>query len=209
MSDQIWLNGRCFTLPSVAACQNWSGMHVALRIDIADPDARGIGAAAVPLHQLVDLLGAFGFALAQLEVHVGVVRMVVDRQDFLLQPSLVKRLGTFENDVHGPANLRRRQLVGGVAATRIYEMIKAGALDALGFDEIENVMQIHAIAARERQPQTNFLADRAAVAHPAHCPVERPLLAAENIVGLANAIQRDADVGGAEFLELLRCGFIQ
>ena len=70
-------------------------------------------------------------------------------------------------------------------------------------------MQIHAIAACEREAQTNLLVDGAAVAHPAHRPVECAFLAAEYIVGLANAIERNADVGGAEFLEFPRGGFIQ
>ena len=87
------------------------------------------------------------------------------------------------------------------AAAGGHEVIETNPLDFLLLDEVENLVDVLHIVAGEREAQAGFLIDVMAVPESAHGGIERAFLAAELVVDLADAIERDADVGDVRRLE--------
>src|ERR1041384_2955347 len=80
-------------------------------------------------------------------------------------------------------------------------MVEARALYAFGLDEIEDLMQVNTVAACKCEAQANLLTCGLTVADAAHRRIERAFLAAEQIICLSNAIERNANVGRADLLQ--------
>src|SRR5690606_3859555 len=95
----------------------------------------------------------------------------------------------------------RRKLVSRVPPPAVDEMIEAGPLDALLLDEVEDRIQVLAVASGEGHPQPDPLPHRAAVAEARHRLLEGPLVPSEHVVGLADPVQRDADVTHPEVVQ--------
>ncbi len=179
-------------------------MNITQPIDVGNADTGRIGTPTIPLHPLVHLVSIRRILLLEFQVEIRVVGMMINGQDFPGLPVDLESMGPFTDNIQRPADLRMAQFISGVAATRIDQVIKTGALDVFRLDEIKDIVQIHAVAPGQCQAQTHFLTSVMTVANSADGRIEGTLLAPKDVVGFANAVQRDPDIGDVELLDLPR-----
>ena len=115
-------------------------VYVALRVDIAETDARRVGAAAVPFEEAARLLRALGVRLAQAEIEVRAIHVVIHGENIDAEAAAMEVERVFQDDIHRPAGLRMAEVVTGHIATTsgIDEMVEAGALDSFLLNEAED-----------------------------------------------------------------------
>ena len=91
-----------------------------------------------------------------------------------------------------------------LAAAAVDEMVEADAVDVLGLDEIENLVELARIVLVDREAQADALADGHAVLDALHRLFVGAGGAAELVIDIAQAVERDADVADADVLDALR-----
>jgi hypothetical protein len=130
--------------------------------------------------------------------------VVVHGKDVFLKSALVHIFGALEDDVQRVTALFVGEIVALLAPPGIDQVIEAGAVDVLRFDEIEDAVEVLVIVAGQFKAQAYPLLYCLAVAETFHGLVEGAHLAAEFVVDLADAVEADAHVGEAEILDALR-----
>ena len=91
-----------------------------------------------------------------------------------------------------------------LAAAAVDEMIEADAVDVLGLDEVEDLVELARVMLVDRETQADALADGDAILDALHGLLVRALDAAELIVDVFEAVERDADIADADILDALR-----
>ena len=131
--------------------------------------------------------------------------MVVNCQDFLLQSTLFKVLGSLDYDVHCSARFGRGHVLVHhlIAASGIDQMIKADAVDLFLFNEVENIFKIAEIVLIDCKSETNALPDGNTVFNSPHCLLISPFNAAKFVVDFLEAVKRYTDVADAYVFDSL------
>ena len=83
-------------------------------------------------------------------------------------------------------------------------MVEADAVDVLRFDEVEDAVELLDVVVVDREAQADTLADSDAVLDALHGLLIGARDAAELVVDILEAIERDADVADANVLDALR-----
>ena len=132
---------------------------------------------------------------------IGAIRRLGHREQLAINPLLMPRLNACDEGVDRVAGFLRFEHLEFAAATGRHKVIETNPLDFLGFDEIEDLLDVLDVVAGEGQSQAGLLLHVVAVFETADGGIKRAFLAAEFVVNLADAIERDADVGDVGCLQ--------
>ena len=132
---------------------------------------------------------------------VGAVGRLGDGEEFAVDALVFPCLDAVDERVEGEAGNGGVEDLEVAAAAGRDEVVEAGALDVLGFDEVEDGVEVLDVVAGQREAQSGFLAGGVAVAEAIDGGLEGTGFAAEVVVDFPDAVEGNADVGDGEFLE--------
>ena len=176
-------------------------VHHALRVNVGDAAAGAVRPAAVPLKKVQGFLrqrGAFP-ELAQQQVNA--VRWLGDGQHFTVFAVRLPFLYAGNQRIHGVPRFLLRQRLHFHASARGHQMVEADALDVIGVNEVQNLVHALHVVAGQRQAQARLLPHFTAELEPAHRLFKGAFHSAELVMNGADAVQGNAHVRHAQFLE--------
>ena len=172
-------------------------------VDAAYADTAAVAGAAVPRQELVDALGAAGVFTEELEVEVDAVDEIIDGEDVHFSAHFGEAFCAGEDCFDCPAVFGAVEPVfcDLCAPACGDEVVETCPFDSAGPEEFENGFELAHVCTGECEPQARAEADVLAVSYAGDGFVECAVDAAEGVVEPAYAVQTDADVADAEFVQ--------
>ena len=181
-------------------------MHGTLCVNVGDAPAGTVRAAAIPLKQAKGFLRQRGTFPELAQKQVNAVRRLSHSQHLTVFPLRFPFLHTGNQRIHGIPRFFLSQGLHFHAAASGNQMVKTDALDVVGVNKVQNLAHALHIVAGQRQAQARLLPHFAAKPEPTHRLLKRTFHTAEFVMNSANAVQGNAYVRHAQFLEP-RCSF--